>query len=276
MKRSLLLLGFAALIGLSGCAYYDVERIKTATAEGGTPFTKALTDEYRTYANFEATKEYEWNDAAIFARKGLRTAKGEVVPPEEVAAWSLPAGRVGELTDARRRLVTALDGGARDRVPAPAAKAQAMFDCWIEEEAEGDATSNCRAEFLKTEPLLQVAQAAPAPAPAAAKSYVIYFDFDKSTLTPEGRQIVDRMVADLKAGAAAKVQLVGKADRAGSDAYNQKLSERRAKTVSDALVKAGITSDRIASRAVGEKEPPVPTPDGVREPRNRVVEVSIR
>src|SRR5262249_25708166 len=69
----------------------------------------------------------------------------------------------------------------------------------------------------------------------------------------------------------ARIDLVGKADRVGTDAYNMKLSERRANTVHDALVADGVSTDRIGVRWVGEREPPVPTADGVYEPRNRVV-----
>ncbi len=276
----------AALLGslaLGGCGMvgsmtgsYDVDALRKTTAQGGTPFTAALTDEYRAYAINEGEKEYEWDQAGIFARKGLRTAKGEVVPPEDLSAWSVPPDRSAELTAARARLVAALDGGARERVPMPAAHAQAMFDCWVEEESEGDTASNCRAEFLKTEPLLQ--GQAPAPAPVAApakKTYRVYFDFNKSELTPDGRKVVDQLISDLKAAGGASVHLVGKADRTGSDAYNQRLSERRVKTVEETLAKAGISTNRVAARAVGEKEPPIATPDGVPELRNRVVEITV-
>jgi outer membrane protein OmpA-like peptidoglycan-associated protein len=68
--------------------------------------------------------------------------------------------------------------------------------------------------------------------------------------------------------------LVGKADLSGTDAYNLALSKRRADTVRSALVAGGVSADRIEEQWVGMREPPVPTAAGVREPRNRVVEVS--
>ena len=280
-RKSLVLAVMLSSLSLGGCTVvsdvvgaYDVKALRTTTAQGGTPFTAALTDEYRAAAIYEAEKEYEWDDAGIFARKGLRAAKGEVVAPEDLSVWQVPAGRVPELADARTRLLAALDGGARDRVPIPAAHAQVMLDCWVEEEAEGDTDSTCRAEFLKTMPLQQAPQAAAAPAPGA-KSYLVYFDFDKSNLTPEGRRTVDQLIADLKAAGGSTVHIVGKADRSGSNPYNQRLSERRAKTVTDALAKAGIAVSRITASAVGETQPPVATADGVREGRNRVVEITV-
>jgi outer membrane protein OmpA-like peptidoglycan-associated protein len=72
------------------------------------------------------------------------------------------------------------------------------------------------------------------------------------------------------------VALVGKADRAGSDAYNMALSKRRADAVKGELARAGVPPARIDERWVGEREPPVPTPEGVREPRNRVVEITLQ
>jgi OmpA-OmpF porin, OOP family len=65
--------------------------------------------------------------------------------------------------------------------------------------------------------------------------------------------------------------VIGHADRAGSDAYNQRLSERRSAAVRDALVQRGIPANEIVTMGRGERDPAVPTPDGVREPRNRRV-----
>src|SRR5258708_38681022 len=81
---------FAALLTavvLGGCTVtgaYDVRTLRNTTAQGGTPFTGALTDEYRAAAIEEGEKEYEWDDAGLFARKGLRAARGEAVAPAEL------------------------------------------------------------------------------------------------------------------------------------------------------------------------------------------------
>ena len=121
----------AAVIGMTALAaacanpweVADVNEIMVAPAPiVGSAFTKALFAEYKAYAIHEAKDEFEWDDAAIFARKGLRSATGEVVAPEEVASWSMPAARVKEVTDARARLVGYFGNGARERVPAATAK----------------------------------------------------------------------------------------------------------------------------------------------------------
>jgi outer membrane protein OmpA-like peptidoglycan-associated protein len=120
---------------------------------------------------------------------------------------------------------------------------------------------------------------APAPAPAPAprvqvpSRYLVFFEFDRADLTPEGRQVVQQAAAAAKANNVVRIEATGHADRAGSDAYNQRLSQRRAETVRAELVRNGIRQNEIAVFAKGEREPLVPTPDGVREPQNRRVEI---
>ena len=69
--------------------------------------------------------------------------------------------------------------------------------------------------------------------------------------------------------------VVGHADRSGSDAYNQKLSLRRGTAVKGALVSEGISGGAISVSGKGESDPMVPTADGVREPQNRRVHISL-
>jgi len=114
------------------------------------------------------------------------------------------------------------------------------------------------------------------PAPAAAPSrqnFIVFFEFDKSALTPEGQKIVDAAAAAYKQGGKAKIALAGYTDRAGTETYNLKLSQRRADTVRAALVKDGVPNNQISATAMGEQNPRVPTADGVREPQNRRVEI---
>ncbi|MDR2451542.1 MAG: OmpA family protein [Candidatus Accumulibacter sp.] len=81
------------------------------------------------------------------------------------------------------------------------------------------------------------------------------FDFDKAVLRPEGRAKLDDVVAKSRQLALEVVIAVGHTDRFGSDAYNQKLSERRAGAVKDYLVGKGIPANRIYTEGKGEKQP---------------------
>lgn len=126
----------------------------------------------------------------------------------------------------------------------------------------------------------QVTQATYTPPPAprveAPRSYLVFFDFDRSDLTPEASNIVKTAADNAKAGNVTRIDVTGHADRSGSDQYNLRLSQRRAQTVQAELVRDGVPADQISVAAKGESEPLVPTADGVREPQNRRVEIVYR
>ncbi|WP_337997600.1 OmpA family protein [Oleispirillum naphthae] len=114
--------------------------------------------------------------------------------------------------------------------------------------------------------------AAPAPAPVV-QNFMVFFDFDKAVLTPEAQTILNKAAVAFKNGKKPRIDLTGHADRAGTEAYNMKLSKRRADAVRAALVRLGVPAAEIAVAAKGESAPLVATPDGVREPQNRRVEI---
>ena len=115
----------------------------------------------------------------------------------------------------------------------------------------------------------------PAPAPPPpARQFVVYFEFDKSDLTPEGAKVVLDAASAYKQTGSARVAITGYTDLAGTQRYNLGLSKRRADRVHAALVQDGVPDGVIAEAWRGKENPAVPTPDGVREPRNRRVEIS--
>jgi OOP family OmpA-OmpF porin len=127
-----------------------------------------------------------------------------------------------------------------------------------------------------TPPPAAAAPPPPPPAaapPAPARQFVVYFEFDKSNLTPEGARVVQDAAAAYKATGSAKVAITGFTDAAGTQQYNLGLSKRRADTVRAALVRNGVPDGAIAEAWRGKENLAVPTPDGVREPRNRRVEI---
>lgn len=114
------------------------------------------------------------------------------------------------------------------------------------------------------EPKAAAAAAAPAaPAAAATKpagdkitvAADALFDFNKSTLRPEGKAKIDEVVAKANNLVLEVVIAVGHADRIGSAAYNQKLSEKRAAAVKDYMVSKGIPANRIYTEGKGSKQP---------------------
>jgi iron complex outermembrane receptor protein len=113
-----------------------------------------------------------------------------------------------------------------------------------------------------------------APAPAStARSYMVFFDFNKSDLTPQALAIVDQAAKNAGPAKATELTVTGHTDTVGSDAYNMRLSRRRAESVAAELEKMGIKSSEIAIVAKGKTDLLVPTKDGVREPQNRRVTI---
>ncbi|MGE5503831.1 MAG: OmpA family protein [Actinomycetota bacterium] len=278
MKLIRMLPALAGAALLAACAtpweVSDVNAVQKAQATGGTAFTKALLAEYAAYAKYEAEVEYEWDDAAIFARKGLRAAGGEAVEPAQVSDYSkVPAARVPELADARARLMGYFAGGSRERVPAASATAQVKFDCWVEEENEGDANSDCRAAFLKIEPELKPKAVAEPAKPKIIKTFIVYFDFNKADITKAAKKTLDEVAAEQKKLQPANIYLSGHTDTVGTSAYNDKLSAKRANAVAAALGKMGVASKVLDLKSFGKTKPAVATKDNVKEGKNRRVEI---
>jgi OmpA-OmpF porin, OOP family len=121
-----------------------------------------------------------------------------------------------------------------------------------------------------------VVAAPPAPPPAAAvparQMFIVFFEFDKSSLTPDGQKIVDAAAAAFKNGRS-DIAIAGYTDLSGTQQYNLALSHRRADAVKAALAKDGVPAGAIGESWFGKENPRVPTADGVREPQNRRVEI---
>ena len=124
--------------------------------------------------------------------------------------------------------------------------------------------------------------AAPAPPPAAApapqvpRNYLVFFNFDRSDITPEASNMIRQAAANAKTARVTRIEATGHADRSGPENYNLRLSQRRAEAVRQSLMREGIPANEIFVSARGESEPLVATPDGVREPQNRRLEIVLR
>ena len=118
----------------------------------------------------------------------------------------------------------------------------------------------------------------PAPVPEAPVCnkgpYIVFFDWDKSDITPEAASILDSAVTAYGNCANVPIMLAGYADRSGAPTYNQGLSERRNAAVTSYLSAHGIPSGAMSSQGFGESNNRVPTADGVRELQNRRVEIT--
>ncbi|HTT81599.1 MAG TPA: OmpA family protein [Stellaceae bacterium] len=126
---------------------------------------------------------------------------------------------------------------------------------------------------LAAAPPPPLAAAPPAPAPVVRKVFLVFFDWDQDTVTPEGIAIIHRAADAWHAGAPVTIEVSGYTDRSGSAGYNQRLSQRRAHNVAVALAGFGVPQNEMAVNGRGETDNRVPTANGVREPQNRRVEI---
>lgn len=114
----------------------------------------------------------------------------------------------------------------------------------------------------------------PPPPPVTPGPFIVFFDFDKSDITTDAADILNRAAQAYKETGQASVTLAGHADAAGPADYNVGLSQRRADAVRKYLAGQGVPETAVTSEAFGETRLLVETADGVREPQNRRVEIN--
>lgn len=117
---------------------------------------------------------------------------------------------------------------------------------------------------------------APVPAAEAARTYLVFFDWDRADLTPRARQVVGEAAQATTRTQVTRIEVNGYTDTSGKAEYNQGLSVRRAQTVANELVRDGVPRAAISIQGYGQTRLLVPTATGVREPQNRRVEILLR
>ena len=276
-----------AAVTLTGCASQAMKsrpmnQLASMQPSGGA-FDTALAQDYAALSEAEKFQG-DHRDADTYAQRAMAAAGGQSPGPDQVELRQpfLKDKYVSELSDARQRLVSALDKTGRTKAPEDAARAQTSYDCWVEQASEDLQPADinaCKQAFMdaiaKVEAAL-VEEVPPAPEVAVPpETYLVFFDLDKADVTPEGMSIVESAAADANQTPFKRIMAFGHADTSGSDSYNMDLSQRRADAVKSALTEFGVQADTIDTEALGETQPLVPTDDGVREPQNRRVEIVI-
>lgn len=279
--RSMLPLAVLAPLALAACAGGTGDRPATApmAAAATTPFSQALAREYKDLADSELAQQ-DWIDSSTFRDKGRMAASGRVPVPEDPEKRGVGTGfqlnpdidigaeQRAEAIQGRQRLNAALAGGGGSRDPQTAARAQVSYDCWVEQLEEGwqeNDIERCRRAFNTAMGQLEARPVAALP----AELNNVYFAFDSADITPQGRANIVATVREAQRKQIGQLTVVGHADRAGSEQYNQQLSAERAAAVAQELAAQGVPASRIRTQAAGEADLEVPTPDGVPQPQNR-------
>lgn len=330
----------AAVLAAAGCSLgpFDTDHLASVPPPDSA-FQAALSREYVALGDRERA-EYDWPDTARFYRRATTSAEGRRVEPEALADRDLASADRETLGAARERLAAALAQGARAFTPEAAARAQAGFDCWMQEQEEGHQPGDiaaCRAQFeeamvvvedglggtivvlladadggvgavdlstdagavtldsLRAGAVVGAGQVEPGavgtvaeqdvrdlfgralgaepPAPVAVR---LYFETGTDQLTPQSQADLPKVLDMIRQRVVPGVEIAGHTDRVGAADVNDRLALRRAELVRQLVLDLGVPARLISVDSFGERDPVVPTADGVDEPRNRRVEITVR
>jgi OOP family OmpA-OmpF porin len=247
-----------------------------ATTPSGA-FGTAAYNEMMKHAEYEYA-QMDYRDAMYHARNAMAAAQGQTVQPQPVGERILPADKVGELSSARERLVTAMSAHMQDR-PEAAGRAVGLYNCWIEEQEENfqpDDIANCRDGFMAALAELEAQPVAETMPEVIVLGSDILFAFDKADIREEFKPELDRIAQRLVEDTNLRILVWGHTDTAGPAAYNMRLSVRRANAVADYLAAHGVDRSRMTVEGFGETRLAVPTPDNTPNQANRRVELRQR
>ena len=282
MKFFKFTLAIALLPLLAACAGGPNIEATKSMANKGSAFNGALQQEYIALAMAEA-EEWDMEDAHYFNNKALAAANGDDVQPQKIKERDITGDARWDLEAARQALRASLLAGSKDYAPKESARAQALFDCWIQEQEENDNPKDVAAcmngfnEALAKVEGMRPAMEAKAPMKKMMDlpaPYTVYFDFDSFDLSATGAAVIKEAAKAAMEAEAGGLVVTGHTDKAGSDDYNKGLSRARAAAVGNALMAEGIAHDSVKRMDSGEAAPEVMTKDGTKEARNRRVTIT--
>lgn len=252
-NKYLALTALALIFTLSGCAEYH-RRVLEDTPEKGPQFTKSLAKEYKALGITEEDEMFDQWSANYYFRKAICAKGGTCVAPTHLDNWGLPKKKIPELASARARLVRALQSGADNRAPHLTARAQASFDCWVEQQAEEwelNDIATCRFGFYRA--MAEVEFLLKGGVQNVLPHHSILFCFNSSKLEPKSIEILHAIAKEDKSR---HIILIGHTDPVGEKSHNQRLAQARAFAVKKELVRNGISPHLITVKKGG----PLPGP----------------
>lgn len=274
----------------------------------GSPFHQALHLEYLKLAKKRTSsdKTVDTFDQSFLSHKAIAAAQGIEVAPESPGNWTIHPLYSANVIETHARLAVALNSGAANLSPLAAAKAQANFDCWIEDMASADEefqpVSECLGQFNAAMDsvekgglrALQPAGGSGSNATYANSNgdlayqpnthqggtfvprFIVFFGYGRSGLDSQGKDVIQIAANKILDSNPKQIELFGFTDSSGSKAANKRLAEKRISAVKRALISRGVSPTLIKTQALGEDNPLVKTRDGKREAGNRRVEILLR
>jgi OOP family OmpA-OmpF porin len=169
--------------------------------------------------------------------------------------------------------INKLEGKLKDNLPASIKAGQPV----VQKDAPlAPITNKQGAAVPPLAPIISQKEVTGAPAPVMMDEgmFLVFYDFDRSTLNASGLQVMDAVAKQLKNRKDIHtVRVTGFTDTSGSKTYNMRLSQRRADAVRKALIDRGVSAALLKTQAMGETQLMVKTPDNTREPANRRAEI---
>ena len=285
-----------AVVMLSGCAGQQLQMASSTEASG----SKYMQHLYKRYVALSKAEyaEGDYKDSDSFANRAIASATGNPPDPEAMSARMIPAEHKGALVSARRQLTEAMAGGSAVRDGINTARAQAAFDCWMQEQEENIQPKDvkvCAVEFkramtamkpvptMKKKPTKVAFKQVPVSDPPKMMdkkfaNYTVYFANNSAVIDDGGLDTIDDAAATVLSMVAKKIIVSGYTDRVGSAGANKRLAKQRAENVAAALSDASLfdIAKKITIVVHGEAKNKVLTADGIAERRNRRVRIEVK
>ncbi|MAH83033.1 MAG: hypothetical protein CBB68_00790 [Rhodospirillaceae bacterium TMED8] len=274
--------GLTAVL-VAGCGTVDTKGVGDMQTTRDA-FKSALHKEYVALADAE-NKESDIDDAEFFIAKAKESGLGLDVAPQAMSERTIPLYAKKSMAKARAELVRKLWNGADELTPLAAARAQAMFDCWLQEQEENNQPDDiraCRKAFtsalfdmkVHSKKSVMTKKRRVRAKTSMPPSYIIYFGFDSADITNIEMIKIKQAYADFRLRKPSKVFVAGHTDTSGNKTYNLGLSRYRAAEVSNRLMELGVPRGAVKRSRHGEVAPVVETGDGKPEGKNRRVSIT--
>jgi OOP family OmpA-OmpF porin len=262
-------------LSLASCM--NLERIKKTNIGNISNYNNALAKNYRILAEREE-RDYDWFSAEMFAKKGMKAARGEMVQPTNLDRWKwrdISYTKKMELKHARDALVSVLTPETKIGHPVAAADALASFDCWVEEQNEGwqhNRISTCKENYMRA-----MHELTNSGCYKTHNHHVVYFNTNSSRIGTIDDHKIKHVAMIFKNGFHKnhKILVTGHADTSGSHQMNHMMAAKRAEAVKAALIKHGVCPTKIIVQDFGAHKLAHPTKDEVKNVHNRRVDISI-
>lgn len=263
MYRSTLLTSVTAIALLGACSNTNAIKQSEQTTSTGSNFAKAM---HREYIDLAKSQDAQGDHKAAehYLTKARLAASGKEVGPDDPKRRDIAGPEEAPINAGYKKLRAALASGAAEREPTEAAKAQAKFDCWVEQSEEGYQPVDiqvCRTGFQTALAALgdtatsaeKVQQTIAEKAPPSGSPFTVNFKFDSVALTDTSQAEMATILEKVSIYKPKIITITAHTDLVGSQKYNNVLSARRASDLGSKVEAAGAAS--VIATGVGEMDP---------------------